>query len=72
MVINNLKKSKIKVLIDTEDLKNSNISLTDWMKSPQENLDKLFQNLPQYKGIIPKDVYIYSYKFILFYIFIEY
>ena len=72
MVINNLKKSKIKVLIDTEDLKNSNISLTDWMNAPKENLDKLFQNLPQYKNKVPKDIYIYSYKFILFYIYIEY
>lgn len=72
MVINNLKNSKIKVLIDTEDLKSSNISLTDWMNAPQENLDKLFENLPKFKNIIPKDIYIYSYKFILFYIYIEY
>ena len=34
MVINNLNKSKIKILLDTEDLKNANIPLNDWIISP--------------------------------------
>ena len=72
MVINNLKKSKIKVLLDIEDLKNCQISLVQWLQSPIKYLKLLFQNFPEYQDLIPKQLYVYSYKFILFYIFIEY
>lgn len=72
MIINNFKKTKIKILLDTEDLKNCNISLDQWIQSPKNNLKKLFHNFPEYKESTPKEIHIYSYKFILFYIFIEY
>ena len=51
MVINNLNKSETKILLDTEDLKNTGISINDWIVSPIQNLNKLFINIPEYKNI---------------------
>lgn len=70
MVINNLKKSEIKILLDIEDLKNAQIPLREWMLSPENNLKKLFKNFPELK-LNQKEIHIYSYKFITFYIFIK-
>lgn len=71
MVINNLKKSEIKILLDIEDLKNAQITLREWMHSPKNNLRKLFKNFPELSNINQKEINIYSYKFITFYIFIK-
>ena len=38
MVINNFNKSKIKILLDTEDLRNANIPLNNWIISPTREL----------------------------------
>lgn len=71
MVINNLKKSKIKILVDKEDIKNAGIPLINWIRFPERNLKKLLNNIPELKNLNQKTINIYSYKFILFYIFIE-
>lgn len=72
MIINNFKKSKIKILLDIEDIKNFKISLNEWLISPEKNLDKILKNFNELKNLIPKELNIYSYKYILFYIFIKY
>ena len=41
MVINNLHKSKIKILLDTEDLKSFDISLNMWLISPIRKFRKI-------------------------------
>ena len=52
MIINNFKKSKIKILLDIEDIKNFEISLNEWLISPEKNLDKILKNFNELKTII--------------------
>ena len=72
MIINNFKKSKIKILLDIEDIKNFEISLNEWLNTKKKNLDKILKNFNELKNLTPKELNIYSYKYILFYIFIKY
>ncbi len=72
MIINNFKKDQVKILIDIEDLKNAQIPLNDWLKFPEKNLKILFKNIPIFKKTSIPQIYIYSYKLILFYIFLKY
>ena len=72
MIINNSIKNQMKILIDIEDLKDSDVTLEDWLISPEKNLCKLFKNIPVFENISITQFYVYSYKFILFYIFLKY
>ena len=44
----------------------------EWLISPEKNLDKILKNFNELKNLTPKELNIYSYKYILFYIFIKY
>lgn len=71
MIINTLNNSKTKILLDTEDLKNHNISLQDWLLSPKNCLKNLLSKHMDIDISSIKILDIYSFKFITFYIIIE-
>lgn len=71
MIINTLSSSKAKILLDTEDLKNHDISLQKWLSSPKDCLENLLSKHMNINLSSIKNLDIYSFKFITFYIILS-